>query len=219
MPSLPRPSQRAVRALVVLLLLLAGGIVVGIRRFSADRASRVAGADGAAAAPGSAASAGARGNGIAQTLDLVAAGADAAPRDRWDPGYVAGLIGSDPQDYLRWLRERSVWIPYRGVLRGPVGVLMDGQGNSLDRALLLAALLQRAGHTVRLAHAELGADEASRLLPALVARRRAVAAGPRESAPPDAWRAEVAEVTQAYDVDAERMMDAVAARLQEVGSM
>src|SRR4029453_12493642 len=96
MPSLPRPSQRAVRALVVLLLLLAGGIVVGIRRFSANRASRVAGADGAAAAPGSAASAGARGNGIAQTLDLVAAGADAAPRYRRGPAYVAGLNGRSP---------------------------------------------------------------------------------------------------------------------------
>ena len=219
MPSLPRPSRRAVQVLVALLLLLAGGLAVGIHRFSPDRGSPKAGAEGAAAAPGSAAPAGARGNGIAQTLELVAAGADETPRDRWDPGYVAGLIGSDPQDLLRWVRERSVWIPYRGVLRGPVGVMMDGQGNSLDRALVLAALLQRAGHTVRLAHAELGADAASRLLPALVARRRAVAAGPRESAPPDAWRDEVVQLTQAYDLDAKGVMDAVAARLQEVGTM
>jgi hypothetical protein len=69
-----------------------------------------------------------------------------------------------------WVKANSFWIPYRGVLRGPVGVLMDGRGNSLDRSLLLADLLKRAGHTVRLAHAQLPQQDAAARLPALVAR-------------------------------------------------
>jgi hypothetical protein len=40
-------------------------------------------------------------------------------------------------------------------LRGAVGVMMDRVGNSLDRSLLLADLLARAGGDVRLAHATL----------------------------------------------------------------
>jgi hypothetical protein len=43
------------------------------------------------------------------------------------------------------------------------------QGNSLDRALLLARLLEIAGHPVRLAHGQLTEEEAAALLPTLVA--------------------------------------------------
>ena len=83
-----------------------------------------------------------------------------APRDRWDPAYVVGRLGSDPRVLLEWVRRNTTWIPYRGILRGATGVLMDRQGNSLDRAILLATLLGTAGHKVRLAHAELSDAEA-----------------------------------------------------------
>jgi hypothetical protein len=43
-------------------------------------------------------------------------------------------------------------------------VLIDRMGNSLDRSLLLAALLSAQDHEVRLAHAKLGHDEAAVLL-------------------------------------------------------
>ena len=66
---------------------------------------------------------------------------------------------------------------------GPCGVLMDRQGNSLDRALLLATLLEKAGHTVRLAHGELARGQAVDLLPTLVARRVVVAAASFGEAP------------------------------------
>jgi hypothetical protein len=98
-------------------------------------------------------------------------GERASPRDHWDPDYVVQMAGRDPQGLFEWVRDNTFWIPYRGVLRGPVGVLMDRQGNSLDRALLLAALLRHAGHEVRLAHGRLGGEAAIRILPDLVNRR------------------------------------------------
>jgi hypothetical protein len=51
-------------------------------------------------------------------------------------------------------------------------------GNSLDRALLLATLLQRAGHTVRLAHGEYSEEQAGAMLPDLVALRPSQSIGP-----------------------------------------
>ena len=93
------------------------------------------------------------------------------PRDTWDPDYVVNMVGRDPQRLFRWVKQNTYWIPYHGVLRGPVGVLMDRQGNSLDRAILLATLLERAGQQVRLAHGELPPDIAKELLPELVADR------------------------------------------------
>jgi hypothetical protein len=102
-----------------------------------------------------------------------------SPRDHWDPDYVVNMVGRDPQRLFAWVRDNTFWIPYRGVLRGPIGVLMDRQGNSLDRAILLATLLEKTGRTVRLAHGELPPKQVVELLPNLVAIRRArVPAGP-----------------------------------------
>ncbi len=86
------------------------------------------------------------------------------PLDSYDPKAVSKTLGSDPESAWRFVRQHTVPIPYRGVLRGARGVLMDHQGDSLDRALLLAELLSIKGHTVRLAHAMLSADLARRLL-------------------------------------------------------
>lgn len=94
-----------------------------------------------------------------------------APRDRWDPEYVVAQVGRNPYALHRWVQENTSWIPYRGVLRGPTGVLMDRQGNSLDRALLLADLLRRAGHSVRLARTEIPIKRAQEMLPELVVIR------------------------------------------------
>ncbi len=52
---------------------------------------------------------------------------------------------------FEWVRDETRPIAYQGVLRGPRGVLQDRQGNSLDRALLLATMLEAQGHNVRLA--------------------------------------------------------------------
>jgi rhodanese-related sulfurtransferase len=62
------------------------------------------------------------------------------------------------------VHDQTRLVPYRGALRGAVGVLMDRQGNSLDRALLLAELLRKSGHAVRLARATLTEEQAGRIL-------------------------------------------------------
>lgn len=108
------------------------------------------------------------------SLQAIDAGLRDAPRDRWDPAYVVEVLGKDPDTLFAWVRENTAWIPYRGVLRGAAGVLMDREGSSIDRALLLATMLEKAGHTVRLAHGELSREQAATLLPALVARRAAL---------------------------------------------
>jgi hypothetical protein len=92
----------------------------------------------------------------------------AVARDRRDPKYVVETVGRKPNDLSAWVRDSTTWIPYRGQLRGPTGVLMDRLGNSLARALVLAALLEASGQTVSLGHAELSREQATDLLPRLV---------------------------------------------------
>lgn len=100
------------------------------------------------------------------SLRAIAAGESTLARDRWDPAWLASRLGPDPERARAWVKTYTAWIPYRGTLRGPAGVLMDRQGNALDRALLLAALLRTGGHTVRLAHADLGVNSPSICCPA-----------------------------------------------------
>ncbi len=108
---------------------------------------------------------------LESSIRAIEDGLRESPRDRWDPDYVVQQIGTDPSRLFEWVRDNTSWIPYRGSLRGPVGVLMDGQGNSLDRSLLLATLLQKAGHSVRLAHAGLSERVAAEMLPRILATR------------------------------------------------
>lgn len=89
------------------------------------------------------------------------------PRDTFDPRAIVQKVGTDPEKLFEWVRDNTYWVPYRGSLRGPIGVLMDRLGNSLDRSLLLAELLSSTGHKVRLAHAELSEDQADKLLGAI----------------------------------------------------
>ena len=131
-----------------------------------------------------------------------------APRDRWDPAYVVQQVGRNPDSLAAWVRENTSWIPYRGILRGAAGVLMDRQGNNLDRAVLLAALLAQAGHAARLAHADLPAERAAELLPDLSARRSTRALAELTSLGNNP--APVSEVAASYDLDEpeiERMLE------------
>jgi hypothetical protein len=136
------------------------------------------------------------------SLRAIADGERESPRDRWDPGYVVQQLGRDPQRIFEWVRDNTYWIPYHGALRGPVGVLMDRQGNSLDRAMLLATLLEKAGHTVRLARGELPRELARELVPSLVAQRASAARMSRvhlDVAPDD--QASIQAVAAQYHLD------------------
>jgi hypothetical protein len=85
-------------------------------------------------------------------------------RDTFDPQAIVDNVGEDPISLFEWVRDETVLIPYQGSLRGPVGVLMDRCGNSLDRALLLHELLRLSGHEVRLAQGSLTENKANGIL-------------------------------------------------------
>ncbi len=86
------------------------------------------------------------------------------PREDFDPAALQAEIGYEPEALFAWVRDHTRWLAYDGELRGAQGVVMDRMGSSLDRALLLAELLQRAGHTARVAGAPLSTNDAERLL-------------------------------------------------------
>ena len=88
-------------------------------------------------------------------FDLLAEVQRALPRDTFDPQAVVEQVGRDPAALFAWVRDNTYFVPYDGCLKGPAGVLMDRAGNSLDRALLLAQLLDESGYDVRLARAPL----------------------------------------------------------------
>lgn len=86
------------------------------------------------------------------------------PRDTFEPQAIVSQVGREPAKLYAWVRDNTYWVAYRAALRGPAGVLMDRLGSSLDRALLLAELLRIAGHTARLARAQLTDEQATELL-------------------------------------------------------
>jgi len=124
---------------------------------------------------------------LAQRMEQLYQGLEAAqrdlPRDSFDPRAVVELVGRDPQKLAAWVRESTWHVPYRGALRGPVGVLQDRQGNSLDRSLLLASVLKGAGFQSRLARAELSAEQAKALLAAAKAPAKDRLAQPAQPSP------------------------------------
>jgi hypothetical protein len=144
---------------------------------------------------------------LEDSLKAVENGLREAPRDRWDPDYVIRTVGKDPQVLFRWVRDNTSWIPYRGELRGPVGVLMDRQGNALDRALLLATLLERSGHRVRLARGQLTRDDAAAVLPELLVAHPTGASVP-DAPPPRAARVPSSPALHVDERSVERILQA-----------
>ena len=84
--------------------------------------------------------------------------------DHLDQQVLLDHLAYDPDAIETWVAEQTQWVPYAGRLRGATGVLMDRRGNSLDRSLLLSALLEDAGLETRLARTELSEETAESLL-------------------------------------------------------
>jgi transglutaminase-like putative cysteine protease len=85
-------------------------------------------------------------------------------RSLFDVDALAARLGSDPAAIFHFVRDNIRYEPYTGVLRGALGTLLCGAGNSLDRSLLLAALLQKAGFTTQIASGQLTAQQAQTLV-------------------------------------------------------
>jgi hypothetical protein len=139
---------------------------------------------------------------------------------------VTRNVGRDPVALFQWVRDQTIWTPYHGSLRGETGVLMDRMGNSLDRALLLAALLKDAGHTVRLAKAELTADRAKKLLPNLRIHKRPFAGMTPQPATQAVTQPAVFQATDRkgggslqFQRVSEKMAERLAAQVNQVGTL
>jgi hypothetical protein len=143
------------------------------------------------------------GNDLAERLKLAMGGIrDAAarlPKDTFDLQTVVGLAGRAEDKLLAWVQQETVLVPYQGVLRGARGVLMDRVGNSLDRSLLLATLLEMTSTEVRLARTRLTQEQAESLLGRVRAtpRRSASMAADATAEPVEAFLAEYSRRFQA----------------------
>jgi transglutaminase-like putative cysteine protease len=107
---------------------------------------------------------------IAPTIDFAAAEAAALQvLDGMDPAdwVIEDLVARldyDPAAAFSFVRDRIGYQPYAGVLRGARGTLAARAGNALDRALLLADLLERMEVRVRFAFGRLDASSADALV-------------------------------------------------------
>ena len=143
-------------------------------------------------------------NDLERLVDLIVAEAADLPRAEFDPAALATKLGKDPNAHFEWVRDHTWWAPYRGLLRGSKGVMLDRVGNSLDRSLLLGDLLRRVGYTVRVAHAQLpearGRELLGRIRPIPGQRRTPVA--PREM--PAERRRAMAALAPDFEKDIEK---------------
>ena len=148
------------------------------------------------------------------------------PRDRFDASAVLASAGREPAKLLQWVRDNTALVPYRGMLRGPVGVLMDRMGNSLDRSLLLAELLRQSGYRARLANTQLSADDARQLLEKTKARQSA--ANAPQQKPPDFDRlgrefgldaAQLKSQHQAFAAESQRLAKELQQRVQQQAAL
>jgi hypothetical protein len=64
-------------------------------------------------------------------------------------GELALELEFDPERIFRYVAEEIRYEPYAGLLRGAEGARLSGAGNSVDQAVLLAALLQASGVQTR----------------------------------------------------------------------
>lgn len=87
-------------------------------------------------------------------LDVLVA-RHAREGDPSDVRSAAAKLGFDRAKIAAFVRESVGHEPYAGILRDAPGTLLARRGNALDRALLLAALLEAGGEKTRLMRGEL----------------------------------------------------------------
>lgn len=71
---------------------------------------------------------------------------------------------TSPEEFLEFVRSNIAIGTYPGVLKGARGLLSERAGNPLEIALVGAALLEEAGHFVRIGSRELSDEEVSQAI-------------------------------------------------------
>lgn len=90
--------------------------------------------------------------------------ADTYPAERFEIDALIESLDYEAESAFHFVRDSIQFDPYRGVLRGAHGALGAQAGNSIDRSLLLAELLDAMGFESRLAFGDLEEDAARRVL-------------------------------------------------------
>ncbi len=121
-----------------------------------------------------------------------------------EPGHFAAALGKDPTRIFEFVRDNIAYEAYTGVLRGPRGTLLAMAGNSVDRAALLASLLEQSGQKIRFAHGTLPEARARDLVNSMwIERPRRLPEDPNSTPPPAmkaAWDMLVAGVKRDYEL-------------------
>jgi hypothetical protein len=139
-------------------------------------------------------------------LSRIIAGVDVLQskidRSQFEIDALAARLGSDPTAMFHFVRDEIRYEPYTGVLRGALGTLLCRAGNSLDRSLLLAALLQKAGLQTQIARGQLSLQQSQMLVSRLFEPVRPMPQGVVSSA-------ELApELGRAIGVDPAKLLEA-----------
>ncbi|HEX7900959.1 MAG TPA: hypothetical protein VF950_24585 [Planctomycetota bacterium] len=93
-------------------------------------------------------------DGTSRLLDVLVA-RHAREGDPADVRSAAARLGFDRAKIAAFVRESIAFEPYAGVLRDAPGTLLARRGTALDRALLLAAMLEAGGEKIRLMRGDL----------------------------------------------------------------
>jgi len=93
---------------------------------------------------------------------------DGLPKELVDVERLAQALPT-PQAAFEFVRDQVAFEPYPGVMKGARATLITRGGNSLDRALLLAAVLKQNGVSANIAHGKLSLEQAQSLLQQIAA--------------------------------------------------
>jgi hypothetical protein len=88
---------------------------------------------------------------------------DGFPKELTEVAALAATVPT-PKAAFEYVRDQVALEPYPGVMKGAGATLTTRGGNSLDRALLLAAILEQNNVPARIAHGKLSPDQTQNLL-------------------------------------------------------